>query len=308
MKYIAYKMHFPNGVHLGKKTVDDSNITFYADTLFSALCQEAVKNDAGVLQELYEKAKTGDIVFSDAFPYIGDTYYIPKPLLRTKCEAKGDSKAKKAFKKLSYIPLHQLDSYMSGTMDIEQEVRQLGDLGRVVTKVSASVRGEEETIPYRVGICQFNINNGLYFILGYKEEQDKDFVEELLMTLAYSGIGGKRYAGLGRFELYPGKLDEKFCKRFSTEGNYYMTLSVSLPTEQEIEAALDGAFYMLLKRSGFVASHQYAEEYVRKKDIFVFSAGSCVRNCYQGDIYDVSNGGKHLVYRYAKPMFLEVSV
>ena len=35
--------------------------------------------------------------------------------------------------------------------------------------------------------------------------------------------------------------------------------------------------------------------------------GACVINKYMGSVYDVSAGGRHPVYRYAKPMFLEVT-
>ena len=58
----------------------------------------------------------------------------------------------------------------------------------------------------------------------------------------------------------------------------------------------------------FVASSDYAEEWRKKKDLYVFTAGSCFVNCFAGDIYDVSEGGKHPVYRYAKPIFMGVSL
>lgn len=308
MKYTAYKMEFPNGVHLGKNAIEDSDITFCADTLFSALCQEAVNDSEEKLQDLYKRVQAGRIVFSDAMPYIGDTYYIPKPMLRVEREVNGDSKTKKAFKKLSYIPFDKLDCYMSGTLDAEQEAERFSHLGIVLSRVCASVRGKEETVPYRVGVCQFYSDNGLFIILGYKEEQDRELIEELLTSLSYSGIGGKRYAGLGRFELYPGKLEEEFCKRLSERCEYYMTLSVSLPLEEEMDEALTDAAYSLIKRSGFVASYQYAEEQLRKRDIYVLKAGSCVKHCYSGSVYNVSGGGKHPVYRYAKPMFLGVKI
>lgn len=86
-----------------------------------------------------------------------------------------------------------------------------------------------------------------------------------------------------------------------------MTLSVSLPREEELETALAGAEYLLLKRSGFVASERYAPEQMRKKDLYVFQAGSCFPEKFHGDIYDVSDTcGRHPVYRYAKPMWMEV--
>ena len=55
-----------------------------------------------------------------------------------------------------------------------------------------------------------------------------------------------------------------------------------------------------------MASEFYAEEYRRKRDLYVFAAGSCFKNEFEGDIYDVTNGGSHPVYRYAKPLFMGV--
>ena len=48
---------------------------------------------------------------------------------------------------------------------------------------------------------------------------------------------------------------------------------------------------------------QYAEEQRKKKTLYVFDAGSCFENSFEGAVYDVSNGGNHPVYRYAIPMF-----
>ena len=88
-----------------------------------------------------------------------------------------------------------------------------------------------------------------------------------------------------------------------------MTLSVSLPTDDELESALEGAEYLLIKRSGFVASEEYAKEQRRRRDLYVLKAGACIRRPYQGDVYDVADpDGGHPVYRYARPMFMEVDV
>ena len=48
------------------------------------------------------------------------------------------------------------------------------------------------------------------------------------------------------------------------------------------------------------------EEQQKKKDLYVFRAGSCFVHPFAGDIYDVSDGGSHPVYRYARAMFLGV--
>ena len=45
MNYKIYKMIFTQGVHFGAHSLEKSEITFQADTLFSALCIEALKID-----------------------------------------------------------------------------------------------------------------------------------------------------------------------------------------------------------------------------------------------------------------------
>ena len=43
MKYRLYLLDFYNGVHFGKGNLDSTELTFHADTFFSALFQEALK-------------------------------------------------------------------------------------------------------------------------------------------------------------------------------------------------------------------------------------------------------------------------
>ena len=93
---------------------------------------------------------------------------------------------------------------------------------------------------------------------------------------------------------------------FEKRTGRYMLLSTALATDEELESALDGASYLLTKRSGFIASDTYALEARRKRDLFVFASGSCFVNRFSGDIFDVSIGGGHPVYRYAKSLFVEV--
>lgn len=307
MKYKAYKMQFLNGVHFGKTTLEDSDYSIYADTIFSALCQEALKQSESCMKQLVAYVREGAVLLSDAFPYIGTHYYVPKPRIRIETETHGDSKVKKAYKKLKYIPTDQISEYLSGRMDVQSIQDEFKNLGIAYTKTSAAVRGQIEAVPYRIGIYQFREGNGLYLILGYQEQEQRELVEDLLTSLCYTGIGGKRSSGLGRFDLEFAEINEELLRRLQADGEQYMTLSVSLPKEQEMESVLENASYQLIKRSGFVASTTYADEYLRKKDLFVFEAGTCVTKKYCGDIYDVSNKGRHAVYRYAKPMFLEVS-
>lgn len=309
MEYRIYKFKFTAGVHFGDNSLEDGGFTLCADTIFSALCQECLKQGSRELERLVSRTKEGKIRITDAFPFISDNYYLPKPMLKIETEEKqGDSTLKKAYKKLSYVPANGWKDYIDGKLDVIQELNRFQKrLGHKEIKVSAAIRGMEETKPYRVGIYHFQLESGLYLIAGGETKEDIQILENGLDALGLSGIGGKRSAGLGRYELRQEKVPEDFLHRLEVQdGAVFMALSVCLPKEEELEEALHQANYLLLKRSGFIASETYAKEQQRKRDLYVMQAGSCFRKRFEGDIYDVSGGGSHPVYRYAKPLFLEV--
>lgn len=305
MNYKIYKMIFTQGVHFGDHSLEKSEITFQADTLFSALCIEALKIDK--LDELLESVKENHLVFSDAFPYMGQEFFVPKPMKKIEQVVQSeDVTTRKKFKKLEYVQVSLLDQYLKGQYPIDKG-SDIKELGVHALKTSASIRGNEEAVPYRVGIYRFKEENGLYIVVGYDSQEILDLSDELFEMLSLSGIGGKKNSGLGHFDLEIAELPKELNKRLNTKGEV-MTLSVSLPTDKEIEDILDDSRYLLVKRSGFVDSYTYSKEQRRKKDIYLFKSGSCFNKTYQGDVYDVSSGGNHSVYKYAKPLFMGVEV
>ena len=305
MNYKIYKMIFKQGVHFGDHSLEKSEITFQADTLFSALCIEALKIDK--LDELLESVKENHLVFSDAFPYMGQEFFIPRPMKKIEQVVQSeDVTTRKKFKKLEYIQVSLLDKYIKGQYPINKG-SDIKKLGIHVLKTSASIRGNEEALPYRVGIYRFKKENGLYIVVGYDSQEILDLFDELFEMLSLSGIGGKKNSGLGHFDLEIAELPKELNQRLNTKGEV-MTLSVSLPTEDELEEILDDSRYLLVKRSGFIDSYTYSKEQRRKKDIYLFKSGSCFNKTYQGDIYNVSSGGSHPVYKYAKPLFMGVEV
>jgi CRISPR-associated protein Csm4 len=307
MDYKIYKFKFAGAVHFGKNSLDNSEYTFCADTLFSALCIEAYKLGKEQLDMFYQYASNDKLLISDAMPYMKDIYFLPKPMCRIeKDNDKGDSSVKKAYKKLKFIEADKLTDYLNGDYDVLNAPNLNEDLGRFDIKVSASIRGEEQTRPYRVATYYFNDGNGLYIILGYEDNEVLEFTEQLLTNLSYAGIGGERTSGMGRFELINGKMPQAIAERLDAESDRYMTLSVSLPRADELETVLNNAQYLLCRRSGFVSSDTYSENQMRKNDLYVLKAGACIHNRFNGGIYDVSdNIGTHPVYRYAKPMLLK---
>lgn len=317
MKYQSYRMIFPVGIHLGNKLSDESMFTVLADTLFSALCQEAVKN--GSLDELVSAVKDNKLLISDAMPFIGDTYYIPKPLVKIQTESQGNSKLKKAFKKLSYISSDKLEVYLKGQLDAEKENEKFSNLGVSTVRTSVAVSNLDKPSPYRVGVFNFNEGNGLYVIVGYEDDNLLYLVSDLLESLSFSGLGAHRSSGLGRFEYKFVKEEfiQTILKRLNDNSKVKTSLSVALPTEEELPTVIENSRYKMLKRSGFVASTTYIKEedkkdnsmlYFRKNDLYVFSAGSTFTKDFLGDVYDVSNNGRHSVYRYAKPMLMGVDL
>lgn len=302
MNYSMYKLKFSTGVHFGEGMLNDSAYTFKADSLFSALYIEAMKLECE--KEFMDAVKGNRLIFSDAFPYVGEKYLIPKPMLYVENKNQGDSKVKKQFKKLKYIPISELDLYLSGNLNAQ--TNPVSNLGAAIRYAKVAVRGKKETEPYHVGAFYFQEGNGLYVILGYENEEDKYLFEDLMIALSYTGIGGKKSSGFGKFELNFGKLSNEFEQKLKSKSPNKMLLSVALPTESELESALEKSSYILEKRSGFVASDSYAEEQRRKRDMYVMGAGSCFEHEFVGDVYDVANQGSHPVYRYAKALFMGV--
>lgn len=302
MDYMIAKLRFLTGVHFGNGILNDCANTFRSDVLFSALYIEAMKINRA--QEFYEAAKQGKLCFSDGLPFVGNQYLIPKPMIYVETDRKSHEEDRKKFKRITYLPVEQLDMFLNGEYDAEENPME--QFGKFQQQVRAAVRGREETLPYHVRNFYFGEKNGLYVIIAYKEEQLRVLAEELLEMLSYTGLGGKKTSGLGKFSLIRGKESKDLLTRLKKENGRHMLLSSALPKEEEMAHVLEGASYLLTKCSGFVASDTFADEQRKKRDIYMFASGSCFNQKFAGDIYDVAEGGNHPVYRYGKPLFIGV--
>ena len=99
-KNIKVKLHFRSSVHFGKGMLATSDHTFTADTLFSALFQQAI-HSIGVISadQLLDDAKERSFVMSDAFPFFGDDFFIPNRLLIFNPKSKVIPSTKKPLRK-----------------------------------------------------------------------------------------------------------------------------------------------------------------------------------------------------------------
>lgn len=306
MEYGIYKLDFQTEVHFGNGMLNESLCTFWSDQLFSALYIEALK--LGLQENFYQAVEEGRLLFSNTLPYVGEQYMVPKPMIYVEPIDRGRSEQKKQMKKLKFLPVEELDRFLEGTLVLREEDDPMRHFGSYQQRTKADVRDGEETVPYRVGTFLFCKNSGLYVIAAYKNQQERNLLEELMDSLSYTGIGGEKSSGLGKFIFRKAKMPEVLLQRLTSKADRYMLISAALPGEPELDEAMKGASYLLEKRSGFVASPTYAEEWRRKKDLYVFAEGSCFKTPFRGDIYDVSTGGNHPVFRCAKALFLGVQV
>lgn len=310
MKYVGYKFKFNTSVHFGNNHLDEAGHFLYADTIFSALCHEAVDQGGNeLLENLVNLVSSGKIKLSDAFPYNKKTYYVPKPMIHLGEKNIGNSMKKKAVKKLDYIPINELDNFIDGVMDLDAEAHRYSEMGIAEVRTMVAIDEGLESKPYSVGAYNFRKDWGLYLIIGYIDHESLEIVENLLLGLEYSGIGGKRSSGFGKFTLLPAKLPDELIlsiKEQAKEGHKYMTLSISMAEDDELESVLNGANYSLIRRSGFISSLTYANRLIKKKDVYLFKAGSVFCYTFEKKLLDVSGDGAHKVYRYANPIFLEV--
>ena len=305
MNYVAFKFNFTTAVHFGEGILNSSANTFFADTLFSSLYIEAMK--LNFHNQLLGYVNDGKLSFSDAFPFSKGQYFLPKPMKFIESIDPGNSSEKKKIKKIKYLPCDQIDDFLNSKVDLDKLSSVRFCTSSEDARVVIRNPNKAEPDPYRVGVCSFNDECGLYVIIGYENQEIFNFTKKIFESLQYSGIGGKRTSGLGKFVL---ETDQNCClfkQLIERKSDTYMTISVAYPADDELEMALNGSSYLLVKRSGFVLSDTYAREQRRKLNKFVFAAGSCFTNKFNGTVFNVaSDEGLHPVYRYAKPMFIGV--
>ncbi|AYB00353.1 type III-A CRISPR-associated RAMP protein Csm4 [Lachnoanaerobaculum umeaense] len=312
MNYKILKLEFTTAVHFGGGGLEKGQNVLNADTLFSVLFIEALKY--GESDRLLDICKSGKLKISNAFPYIGKEYYLPKPIIRLDNDNDGDSIRKKALKKLRYIPLSKFESFINGKLNIEEESDSFGKkFGEftLLEKVSMLTSGENDVNNlYAVEVFKYKKGSGLYLFIGFEDEKDFEMVKRLMNSISYTGIGGKISSGYGKYVLCEDTPNSNIVKKFEDIGDYkdIMSLSLCLPNEDELKKSLEDASYTVVKRSGFIASSKYADTYRKKKDLYMLEVGSVYKNIFEGDIYDVSgkNKGTHPVYRYGKPFFMGV--
>lgn len=325
MMYYIFTLKFLTPVHFGDTAngggLDKFALQCSADTLFAALCNEAANKGSNTVETLVKKTAEGKIVFSSLFPYWrtadSDLYfYLPKPLLKLEQEEQQSAKSFEEIKQLAtklkkqkkstYIRASQINSLLeSGSSDRQFAVPEFAAplvAGRVALR-------EEKPLPYYVGSYVFSEHSGLYFILGVEHEEEFTFIKDLLLSLGYSGIGGKRSSGYGKFELADNDLmlyDDGTAialMLYNEKSKYQMCLAPVCPRVDEIDVVKQGS-YKLIKRGGFIASSA-AKDNIKRNSIYMLQEGSCFPERLRGQMLQQTvDGLAHDVYRDGIGMFV----
>ena len=323
MENYVIKFKFKTPVHFGdlNQSPDNTSSDFLMqnDSIFSALVIESnsLFGQAGV-DKIYKMCNE-KIIFSSMMPYKNENFFIPKPTMFIEATKQSEKENyAKMLKKLKYIPASYLSEYLTkgktSELPVDELVEKQKSFGEnsVEQKVTITREENEDNMPFHIGSFTFSKDSGTYILVSC-EPEDLNFLKGLLTSLGFTGIGGRRSSGYGKFDFEVIKLTDSQNEDLKAynhliNGTFerYMTLSICLP-ENLTDELLKDAYYMVVRRSGFIDSTNYSSSIMKKKDVFALGVGSTFTNKFEGQIKNIaSSSGKHPVYKHLKPFFIGV--
>lgn len=346
MKYYIYTLKFSTPVRFGDIGGDLTNSLFTcsADTFFSALCSEVNMCFNGYLKDFIDKFKNGDIILSSLFPYylIPETdeqdddlhLYLPKPLLHNEenyknikpfSEMKNIVQASKETNNTAFIRASEIKSYLKAKKARIAYNYKNPKFAEKLTMTKVNCR-QTTSLPYVVSSYKFADNAGLYFIVGFNNEDDNMLFQEIVTSLGYSGIGGKRSSGYGKYELakepyeiqelYAYYTDETSLAKMLTNNTskFQMCIAPVIPIAKDIDFISNNDkkdkmySYQLVKRTGFIYS-QNINTAIKHNTIYLIAEGSCFARKLIGTMPSYQHSAlTHEIYRNGMGMFVGLTL
>ena len=320
MEYKIYRMIPVSPFHIGVKegSLEKTMYYIHSDTLFGGICSAyRLLYGRDELESLLEEFKESPpFMISSAFPYVDDIYFLPIPrsINLTKYV---DKEYIKRFKKIEFVSKQMLEDFIKNdfSLDVdnilqgkflvnneERERLEKNNIKRIwfdkeVPRVSIDRINSSSNI-YYFGEIYYNKGCGLYFLVDFIKKDYSNKLEAAIRLLGDEGIGGDRSYGRGLFKLEDDGLS------WDLESGFFITLSLYLPMDDEIDMVRDG-FYEIERRSGWVYSPEWRG--ARERFIRMFREGSTFRGNKKiyGDLIKVG-AGEYDVYRYgyAFPLYI----
>jgi CRISPR-associated protein Csm4 len=291
--FSAIKLHFQTPLHLsvGGSDYDESRQWLPSDTLSAALVACAVQvSDRKLSDDEVEKFLAGFQV-SSAFPFFGEEFFFPKPLLDG-LEI-DDPDQRKIEKQVAWYGKSWFEKWLNGSTerfgkaDISENCRFLSDSRaaretpfmrtnveqRVVVPREGSGEDAEPMTFYQERVY-FEKDAGLFFLYKITDETQRNLFEAALRLLADNGIGTDRTTGNGAFEFE--RTNITLHLPAPVVATRHISLSLFCPKREELdEKMLLASGYQLIQRGGYLASP--AEENWtawRKRSVWMFREGS----------------------------------
>lgn len=296
--------------HIGERGVgmEETSEMVHSDTLFGAVCWawKLLYGEKDLL-ELLNQFLVSDPPFliSSAFPYIGETLLLPKPL-----EGFGQAGYEKKVRRAWLVSLSIFQDMAQGkgadgyelipgdalvTPEEASKIRDfLGPTSGWVTGESPRVtldRNSMQSEIYHSGDLWFAKGCGLYMLADFRHPDSKNKLEGALRLLGDEGLGGERSSGRGLFSV-----EQRSVSLGAEDGERSVLLSLYRPRREEAPI-LGSSSYSLISRRGWSASKLSQ----RKRSLRMLAEGSIIPfkpNTVLGSLEDVGSGETNKVYSY----------
>lgn len=343
MKLEAIKLRFgstPLHIGRGSDELDKTELVYHSDSLKSAIYS------VGVCR--FEQWHDPDYFFrgfsiSSCFPFAGDEFFLPRPLIKRRMVFKGvknDLMAKKA-KKIEYLSANVFQAFLNSESDdflVDQtcltadqscicektestfreskgQVRKISFFRtEVQQRVAVPYQGsDEDAIPFYIDRIYFEEDCGLYFLARFSDENLRGQVMAAIKLLGAQGIGTDRSVGNGLFDFDINRDCSGFSLSHSGKNDLQLPLGLYLPAREELDTIdLSKSSWTLLKRGGYMGgSADESYRHLRKKSIYMFGEGSVfsttleLRGKYE-DLKPDWNPPVHPVWRCGMPIIITI--
>lgn len=300
---LLVKLRFRAPLHIGSSTLGEEDTHDYApsDTLFSALCHAYLAAfGTDELEELLARFD-GDAPFliSSAFPYHGDTLFLPTPRIEPPAE-RGENGSGKKLKKAAWLSFRDFAGMVEGEAPRETEkFAQYLPRKELLPRVALD-RGDSGSSIYYVRRAVFPEGGGLWALVDMRDEGIELRLRKTFHLLGDMGLGGERTMGCGFFEPEFSEPPPEMRRLLSGAAPYVAISRVS-PEDGEMNMA---DRYTLVESRGWMQSPTGAQR--KRKSVWFFAEGSSFTGRPKGRLRDVTpaDGPGHSVYRYGYGMYL----
>ncbi|MCM1079533.1 MAG: type III-A CRISPR-associated RAMP protein Csm4 [Bacteroidales bacterium] len=318
------KMYNLSPLHIGtgRDNYDSSSLELHSDTLSSALAAVGVATGMPLNVEEFLTSFS----MSSAFPFYKDIYFLPKPqgLLNVVVEDAEESECRKKLKKVKYIEQNLWKQLLTGGKPCISKSQIQGSFivprnkhleplfkSQVMQRVTVPRDGSKDAEPFYFEWNYFNKDAGLYCLTDAKGDV-LELMSRLFAQLGENGIGTDKNVGGGKFDVEIAK--EPFSFDEPQDARRRMSLSLFIPTEEELNRLLDGSpRYSLLLRGGYMAGSSLEEfRHLRKKMVYAFGEGSVFETTKSlvGKVVnlrpDWNDKNVHPVYRSGRAVTLKI--